>query len=459
MTSSPVDAPAPSGVDHPPARGRLVRRLAEAGRMLVISLVCVLLGAAFLVVLFAANYDEYGDRLPGGLGLLLLVDGLVGVLTNIAAGPMRRAGLWNLLLVAPSVLSGSALPAAAVGLARIGSRRDLRTDLAGIAVSALGALGYSVLECWADDAWSWEDGAGVLLSVVFAAAALLWGRVRGTRAVLITSLRSQAATARREREALEREHEALAREHRALVAQAESEQRAAIARDMHDSLSHHLSLIAMHAGALSYRADMPPEQMRDVSATILADARAANSELRHVLSALRTDDAEPLPTGAQIGEQIERARSEGQDVRLEWMGTDPHDVDAAGSALVVTLSRAVRELLTNARKHAPGQPLVLRIAHETGMLRLTSRNTVPEEVRTAASELGSGLGLTGLRERVRLLGGTMRAEAAVAASGADTDDDTDDDHSPAEHQRDAPAFEVELSLPWPDHRSRDEDDA
>ncbi|UEJ81150.1 histidine kinase [Brachybacterium halotolerans subsp. kimchii] len=455
MTSSPVDAPAPSGVDHPPARGRLVRRLAEAGRMLVVSLACLVVGACLALILFLAAWDTYGESLPGRVGLTLVIDVGVGAVANLAAGPMRRAGLWNLLLVVPGALSGSALPAAAVGLARVGVRRDRRLDAIGLSLAAATGLIFTSIDRWAQGKWSSTFVFDILLSLVFAGAALLWGRVRGTRAVLITSLRSQAATAQREREALEREHEALAREHRALVAQAESEQRAAIARDMHDSLSHHLSLIAMHAGALSYRADMPPEQMRDVSATILADARAANSELRHVLSALRTDDAEPLPTGAHIGEQIERALAGGQDVHLEWIGTDPHDVDAAGSALVVTLARAVRELLTNARKHAPGQPLALRIAHEAGTLRLTSRNTVPEDVRTAASELGSGLGLTGLRERVRLLGGTMRAEAAAAEGGTDTDDD----NGPAESPLDAPAFEVELSLPWPDHRTRDEDDA
>lgn len=449
--------------------------------MLLISLVCLVVGAIVLLILAIAYWDEYGDVLPPRISLLLIIDICIGLLANLAAGPMRRAGLWNLLLVVPGALSGSSLPATAVALARLGARRDWRVDASGLGVCAIAALASGVLSRWADGDWSSTLLIEVLLSVVFAAAALLWGRVRGTRFALISSLRSQAATAQRERAALEREHEALEREHRALVAQAESEQRAAIARDMHDSLSHHLSLIAMHAGALAYRRDMPPEQMREVADTIRGDARAANTELRDVLSALREDSAEPLPTSGSIDDLVEAARAEGQDVRLRWEGIGAGDLESAGSATVVTLVRITRELLTNARKHAPDARLELQIVRDHDDLRMSASNPVPASDAAAGTELGTGLGLTGVRERVRLLGGTFRADVRDGAHDASRDgehgDPRDATHvgprdatrvgppggkrvgardatrvgpsgDPLARPQNAQTFEVEVRLPW-----------
>jgi signal transduction histidine kinase len=218
---------------------------------------------------------------------------------------------------------------------------------------------------------------------------------------------------------------------------------------------------------------MPPEQMREVADTIRGDARAANTELRDVLSALREDSAEPLPTSGSIDDLVEATRAEGQDVRLRWEGIGAGDLESAGSATVVTLVRITRELLTNARKHAPDARLELQIVRDHDDLRMSASNPVPASDAAAGTGLGTGLGLTGVRERVRLLGGTFRADVRDGAQDASRDgehgDPRDATHvgppegthvGPPERARVGPSgdplaspqnaqtFEVEVRLPW-----------
>jgi signal transduction histidine kinase len=449
----------------PPGRPPLWRIVGQAA---LVSLACLLVGALVFLLMFVgtlaeAPWAEDSDR----FAVVVLLDLVVGVLLAIAAGPMRRTGMWNLVLVLPAALCSSfGIAAAAVGLARIGERRSLRTDLLTGALSVLAGAGNAFLLGWA-----LQEKADVLwsggIAVAFTVPALLWGRVRGTRAALVTSLRLQARTARREQEAAGRAHAALTRQHAALVAQAEAEQRAAIARDMHDSLSHHLSVIAMNAGAIAYREDMAPEQVRRSARTIQDSARAANADLRTVLGDLRGDST-PLPTVGDIDALVVQARTEGATVDLDWDGLDAAELASQGSALVVTVVRAVQELLTNAQRHAPGSPLTLRIgraegaddedadagdARGRGTLVIRAANArqaadppPPDPTPTSpfglpvaetpvppappgaapfpAQEMGTGTGLIGLRERARLLGGELHIID------------------------DATTFTVEVTLPW-----------
>src|SRR5699024_3002844 len=167
-------------------------------------------------------------------------------------------------------------------------------------------------------------GATVLTAVAVMAGValvpLLIGRVAATRRELLASPRERAASAERDRITAQREREAG-------TARARAEERAALARDVHDSISHHLATIAMHAGAMTYRDDLPPERLRQIAGTVREAAQQANGELRTVLTGLRTSDGqEPLATTATLTDIVDRGRDDGQQIDLSWEGTTPQEL-------------------------------------------------------------------------------------------------------------------------------------
>lgn len=174
------------------------------------------------------------------------------------------------------------------------------------------------------------------------------------------------------------------------------EERNRIARDIHDSLSHRLSLISVYAGGLSYRKDADPERVAEAADTIQSEAKAAVEDLRGVIKALRVDDR--VDPRASIEEHIERARAAGTKVQYE-----KGDVDKLSTLAAHTLGRAVQEGLTNARKYAPGKKVTLTVDNEEGKVRVTMQNKKVAH----QPESGGGNGLLGLEERARLAGGTF----------------------------------------------------
>ena len=207
-----------------------------------------------------------------------------------------------------------------------------------------------------------------------------------------------------------------------------AEERAALARDMHDSVSHHLSAIAMHAGAIAYREDLDPETLRRTATTVRDAAQQANRELREVLVALRTTaDAAPLASLPTLQETIERAREGGQQVDLELAGLTPEELQQLGRGTVVALARILTEGLANAAKHSPGAPVSVVLARREEQVVLTVRNPLTgadAERAPAQTVLSTGHGLVGVEERARLLGGSAR------------------------WSRTGHAFELEAWMPW-----------
>ncbi|MEV6973282.1 histidine kinase [Kitasatospora sp. NPDC093806] len=213
-----------------------------------------------------------------------------------------------------------------------------------------------------------------------------------------------------------------AQEHeRELHAQAVlARERAQLAREMHDVVSHQVSLIAVGAGALQVGADS--SETREAARTIRKLSVTTLEELRHMVTLLRaaggTDSGTtPQPTREQLPDLV---AGSGLDARL--VGGVPAD---AGAAVQRAVYRIVQESLTNVRKHAPGATATVEIHGSDQALTVTVTNTAP--TRPALRLPGSGLGLIGLRERTENLHGTLtcgttpdggyRVRATLPASG------------------------------------------
>ena len=190
-----------------------------------------------------------------------------------------------------------------------------------------------------------------------------------------------------------------------------AEVRRGIARDMHDSLSHHLSVIAMYSGALSVRRDLDPESVHESARLIANSARRSGIELREVLTMLRGDDQ-----GTVIDSDLERLVADRVDtVELDCRAPlTTALLRSVGSLERTTIYRFAQEAITNALKHAPGQKLTITLSWdvEQGRIEMIARNAHVADAPTAAEVreqaiAGSGLGLLGLRERMEAMGGDL----------------------------------------------------
>lgn len=198
----------------------------------------------------------------------------------------------------------------------------------------------------------------------------------------------------------------LRREHRLVAEQARSRERSRIAQDMHDSLGHELSLIALRAGALEVDPGLG-ERHREAATELRATAVTATEHLREIIGVLRTEAGpEPVtPAGEGVADLVERARDSGMRITLV------HEADTAALAPMVgrAVHRVVQESLTNATRHAPGAEVAVSIAGDGERLEVRAVNPVPADAETGPHGVGGGRGLIGLRERVRLAGGAFAA--------------------------------------------------
>jgi signal transduction histidine kinase len=254
----------------------------------------------------------------------------------------------------------------------------------------------------------------VAFGVVLTFAALAWGTVVRARRQLILSLRDRAFRAEAEQQLR--------------VAQARQLERARIAREMHDVLAHRISLLSLHAGALEFRTDATGEEVARAAGVIRSSAHQALEDLREVIGVLR-DDApvdphppRPQPTLADLPALVAESVAAGTRVRLDNRVDDRATVPAA---LGRNAYRVVQEGLTNARKHAAGAAVEVRIEGAAGDgLTVVVRNPAPVGGGTAIP--GTGTGLVGLAERAGLAGGRLT-------------------HGPMSNGD----FELRAWLPWP----------
>ncbi|MDQ1679294.1 MAG: hypothetical protein QOI42_153, partial [Frankiaceae bacterium] len=195
----------------------------------------------------------------------------------------------------------------------------------------------------------------------------------------------------------------------ALDRAAVAEERARIAREMHDVVAHRVGVMVAQADGAQYAFDAHPEQARDALDVIASTGRAALSELRQMLGVLRAaDDAAgttPQPGLADIDRLVAEMRAAGLPVRLTTVGARA-DVDASAG---LTVYRVVQESLTNTLKHAGvGTPVEVELATNATQVRVRVRDDGHEGEPAVVTEAG-GHGLVGMRERVTMLGGTFDA--------------------------------------------------
>ena len=221
-----------------------------------------------------------------------------------------------------------------------------------------------------------------------------WGAYVQARRALLWSLRERAQQA----EATQAQR----------VAEARRLERHRIAREMHDVLAHRLSLVSTYAGALEYRPDSSPERIAAAAGVVRAGVHQALDELREVILVLRDEDegdptpARPQPTLSDLPALVEESRAVGVRVELDGAVDDPAVPPTIGRAAY----RVVQEGLTNARRHAPGQPVRVEVTVRPGAdIEVRVSNPVVHE--PVPEPTGAGMGLIGLTERVALLGGTL----------------------------------------------------
>jgi signal transduction histidine kinase len=188
-------------------------------------------------------------------------------------------------------------------------------------------------------------------------------------------------------------------------------ERTLIAREMHDVLAHRISLLALHAGALEVRPDLPPAKVRETAELLRLTARQALEELRGVIGVLRDESGRelappgPQPTLLDIGRLVEETRRAGAPIDFDLQVERADDLPSGRGR---DAYRIVQEALTNIGKHASGTPARVRVtgAPRSG-LHISVRNHQPANAQAGPALPGAGAGLLGLQERVALAGGTL----------------------------------------------------
>jgi signal transduction histidine kinase len=296
-----------------------------------------------------------------------------------AAGMVMGAALTR-----PQELVGTF---ASLGLATfsVAAHEPRRRALAGLGITIAVVVGVSLAT---------GDDAMVFPIVVFGGVWIL-GRVARGRAKLTAELAARAEQLDRER--ARRERDAVARE------------RARIARELHDVVAHSVSVMVIQAGAARRVLDRDPEASVGALCAVESTGRDALTEMRRLLGILRPEgedaDHSPQPSLERLGALVARARDAGLQVELRSEG----DPGPLAPGVDLTAFRLVQEGLTNALKHGGRGPARVTLRWSDELLEVEIANRVDDDGAVSDALLGSGQGLVGMRERVALCGGELRA--------------------------------------------------
>ncbi|MER6998530.1 histidine kinase [Streptomyces sp. NPDC000410] len=257
-------------------------------------------------------------------------------------------------------------------------------------------------------AWMWVLTAGfgmfagVFLDGTYGSntAPLLFLSALSLLLVTVLNVRREA----KEEVAVQQSVTAVERDRRTLL-----EERTTIARELHDVVAHHMSVVAIQAEAAPYRVENPPPELEQAFATIRENAVAALTELRRVLGVVRAEDYEapdaPQPTLADLDRLLANVRETGLDAEATVTGA----VRELPQGVELSAYRIIQEALSNVLRHAPGASAKVEVSYVLGGLGLRIVNG-PARGLVKASP-GAGHGITGMRERVAMLNGELTADS------------------------------------------------
>ncbi|WP_345156050.1 sensor histidine kinase [Micromonospora maritima] len=316
---------------------------------------------------------------------------LLAVVLALLAGSVVAARRWPLVavlaVVAGSLVDGNVVFAIPV-FGYLAGLRSARAAPAAVVFAAIAATGtWLNLGLLGTEPAVWFQLASVLLF----AGVFPWllGRLRRQH-------RALADAGRRHAEA----------ERRSVVERVRLRERARIAQDMHDSLGHDLSLIALRAGALELAPELSPAH-RTAAGELRASVAAATERLHEVIGVLR-EERPRRPPGETVADLVSGARDAGMAIDLRPGG---EGTEAGLPPLVAhAVHRVVREALTNAARYAPGAPVTVAVRRAADAVNVTVANP-PPPTGPLPGPASHGSGLLALRERVRLAGGTLDAGA------------------------------------------------
>jgi len=355
---------------------------------------------ALCVAISAMAWGEIGVREWQHGSPWFWIDLAAGIAAFPIAHYRRRSPLpVALVLTLFGLFSMSSAGPAVLAVVSLFTRRDLRQIIPIALLNIVCAQLYSYYQPTGHQDPAWLT---FTFNVVLTIAVVAFGMYIGSRRELVWTLRERARQAEAEQELR--------------VGQAQSAERERIAREMHDVLAHRISLVTMHAGALAYRTDLSPEQVRETAQLIQTKAHEALTDLRQVLGMLRGEDGvpdRPQPTLADLATLMDEARTSGMIVDYrDQLAPGTRPAEQVGR----TVYRIVQEALTNARKHAAGTHVSVTVAGDAQQgITVLIGNAKPVGRTGRRPAPGSGLGLVGLRERAALTGGTLSVDESDRA--------------------------------------------
>jgi signal transduction histidine kinase len=233
----------------------------------------------------------------------------------------------------------------------------------------------------------------VFPTLLFWGAALVLGRLLHHRSTEVVHTRERLLEAERQ------------------ATQAAAEERARIARELHDVVAHGLSVVVLHAGVERRLLDDPGSSAWQTLDTIERTARTALTELRQLLGLLQQpgdhSGLEPLPSLNDLDQLLAPVSAAGHEVTVELSGSP----GALPSGLALSAYRIVQEAVTNALKHAPGSAVAVWVDDRPDAVVVEVENDAGP-VPAGVPVPGGGNGLIGMRERVRVYGGELTAESS-----------------------------------------------